>query len=57
MEIGRSLLISVYALAGLYLLYRLFFRKDPFQDEYEKLNNKIVTHEKYKVKGQYDKEE
>ena len=57
MEINRAILISVYVLVGLYILFRLFFRKNPFQEDYEKLYNDILTSDKYKVKGQYDKEE
>ncbi len=57
MEINRTILISVYALVALYILYKLLFRKDPYQKEYERLYNKILTSDKYKVKGQYDKEE
>ena len=57
MEINKTLMIIVYALATLYVLYRLFFRKSPYQDEYERLYNKILTSDKHKVKGQYDKEE
>ena len=57
MEINKTVLISIYALVGLYMLYRLLFRKSPYQDEYEKLYNEILNSDKYKVKGQYDKEE
>ncbi len=56
MEISRTILISVYVFAGLYILYRLFFQKNPYQAEYEKLYNEILTSDKHKVKGQYDKE-
>ena len=57
MEINKTILIGIYALVGLYILYKLFFRKSPYQDEYEKLYNEILNSDKYKVKGQYDKEE
>ena len=57
MEINKTVLIAVYVIVGLYLLYKLFFRKNPYQEEYERLYNKIVTSDKHKVKGQYDKEE
>ena len=57
MEINRAILISVYVIVGIYILFRLFFRKNPFQEDYEKLYNDILTSDKYKVKGQYDKEE
>ena len=51
------ILISVYAIIGLYIIYKLFFGKNAYQEEYEKLYNEILTSKKYKVKGQYDKEE
>ena len=56
MEINKTILIGIYALVGLYMLYKIFFRKNPYQDEYEKLYNEILTLDKHKVKGQYDKE-
>ena len=51
------ILISVYVIIGLYIIYKLFFGKNQYQDEYDKLYNEILTSKKYKVKGQYDKEE
>ena len=57
MEINKAILISIYVIVGLYILYRLFFKKNPHQDEYERLYNEILNSDKYKVKGQYDKEE
>ncbi len=57
MEFSKTILVSVYALIGLFILYRVFFRKDSFQAEYEKLYNEILTSSKHKVKGQHDKEE
>ena len=56
MEINRAILIGIYVAVGLFMLYRLFFRKNPYQEEYEKLYNEILTSDKHKVKGQYDKE-
>ena len=57
MAINRTILISIYVVIGLYILYKLFFKKNPHQNEYEKLYNDILTSDKYKVKGQYEKEE
>ena len=57
MEINRTILISIYVVVALYILYKLFFRKNPYQDEYERLYNEVLTSNKHKVKGQYDKEE
>ena len=57
MEINKTILISIYVVVGLYILYRQFFRKNPYQKGYDRLYNEILTSDKYKVKGQYDKEE
>lgn len=57
MEINKAILISIYVAVSLYLIYKLFFRKSPYQEEYEKLYNEILNSSKHKVKGQYDKEE
>jgi hypothetical protein len=57
MEINKTVLISIYVIIALYFLYKVLFKRNPFQDEYEKLYNEILTSDKYKVKGQYDKEE
>ena len=57
MLINNTFLVSIYVLIGLYMLYKILFRKNPYQDEYERLYNEILTSDKYKVKGQYDKEE
>lgn len=56
MQINKTILVGIYVIIGLYLLYRLIFSKNPYQEEYEKLYNEILTSKKYKVKGQYDKE-
>lgn len=55
--LSKTILIGIYALVVLYILYKLFFKKNPYQEEYEKLYNEILTSDKYKVKGQHDKEE
>ena len=57
MEINKTILVFVYVLIGIYIIYTLFFRKNPYQEEYEKMYNEILTSNKYKVKGQYDKEQ
>ena len=53
---NNTLVFGVYAAIGLYILYKFFWKKDPIRDEYEKLYNDILTSDKHKVKGQYDKE-
>ena len=55
MEITKLVLIAVYAVVGSYILYRLFFRKDPMRAEYERLYNEILNSDKYKVKGQHNR--
>ena len=57
MEINKTILVSIYVLIGIYILYKMFFRKNPYQDDYERTYNEILTSDKYKVKGQFDKEE
>ena len=52
--ISKSVLTAVYIALGLFILYRMFFKKNPLQEEYERVYNKILTSDKYKVKGQYD---
>lgn len=56
MEMGKSILVGIYAVIGLYMLYRVFFSRNPQQEEYEKLYNEVINSKKYKVKSQYDKE-
>ena len=55
MIINKTVMMVIYILVGVYLLYRLLFKRDRFQEEYEKLYNKILSSEEYKVKGQYEK--
>ena len=55
MAISKTFMITIYILVGIYLLYRVLFKKDRFQEEYEDLYNKILTSKEYKVKGQYEK--
>ena len=57
MEINKTILIGVYVAVSLYILFKLFFGKNPYREEYERLYNEILTSDKNKVKGQYDKEE
>ena len=57
MEMENTIWISIYVLVGLYLLYKILFRKNPYQEEYDRLYKEILTSRKYKVKGQYDREE
>ena len=53
MEFLNAVWIGFYALIALYLLYRLFLKKDPNKREYERLYNEILNSDKHKVKGQW----
>jgi|TARA_B100001971_G_scaffold187336_1_gene187973 hypothetical protein len=55
MIIDKNILIGLGILVGIYLLYKFLFRASKFDDEYQKVYNKVLTSEEYKVKGQYDK--
>ena len=57
MEISKIILICIYSAIGLYLLFKFIFRRNHYLNEYEKLYNEILTSKKYRVKGQFDKEE
>lgn len=57
MEISRTVLIGIYVAVALYILFRFFFKKNLYQEEYERLYNKILTSKEHRVKGQYDKDE
>lgn len=57
MELVKSILMGIYVAIGLYIMYRVFLRKSPYQEEYERMYNDIIHSKKYKVKGQYDKKE
>lgn len=49
------MLIGLYVIAGAYIFYKLFMKKDKNTDDYQKLYNKILNSDEYKVKGQYEK--
>jgi len=51
---NKSVIIMIYIGVGIYILYKLLFKKTKFEEDYEKLYNDILTSDKYKVKGQYD---
>lgn len=55
MELDKSIMVGIYIVLSLYIIYRVFIKKNPFQEEYERLYNDILTSDKYKVKGQHDK--
>lgn len=55
MVFDKSILIGLGIILGIYLLYRLLFSKSKFEEDYERLYNKVLTSEEYRVKGQYDK--
>lgn len=55
MILSKTFLITFGILMGIYLLYKLLFKTSKFDDDYQKLYNKVLTSKEYKVKGQYEK--
>lgn len=53
---NKTFLTVIFVIVGLFILYRIFFSRNPFEDEYEKMYKEILTSDKHKVKGQYDKD-
>ena len=51
----RTILGVLGIIAGIYLLYKIMFGKSKIDDEYNKVYDKILTSDEYKVKGQYDR--
>ena len=50
------ILIGIYV--GLFAVVLLrMLRKNPVKDEYERLYNEVLTSKKYRVKGQFEKDE
>lgn len=57
MEINKIILISAYTGIALYFLYKMFFKKSPFKDDYERLYNEVLNSDKHKVKDQWSDRE
>jgi len=57
MEITKIILFAVYAAVAAYILYFMFFKRNPYQREYERLYNEILNSDKHKVKGQWSDRE
>ncbi len=55
MIFNKSIIIGIYVVIGVYMIYKLFFNKIKPQNDYERCYNEILTSDKHKVKGQYDK--
>jgi len=55
MFFNKTVLIVLGVVVGLYLLYRLLFSTSKFDEDYQRLYDKILNSDEYKVKGQYDK--
>ena len=55
MIVNKTILIALGVVIGIYLLYKLLFSRNKFDEEYDQLYNKVLDSEEYKVKGQYDK--
>jgi hypothetical protein len=55
MIINKTILIVLGIVIGIYLLFKLLFSRNKFDEEYQRVYDKVLTSEEYKVKGQYDK--
>ncbi len=47
--------VGLYVFLLAYLLIRFFSKKNKPVNDYQKLYDKIINSEEYKVKGQYDR--
>ena len=56
-ELNSSFFIALYITIGFFIVYKLLFRKNTIQSEYEQLYKEVITSNKYKVKGQNDSED
>jgi len=56
METNRLIMFGIYAVVLAFVLFRMA-RKNPMKEEYDKLYNDILTSKKYRVKGQFEREE
>ena len=56
MDTGKIIMFGIYALVLCYIFYRML-RKNPMEKEYERLYSDILTSKKYKVKGQFEKDD
>ena len=55
MFFNKTILIGFGIAVGIYLLYKLLFTPSKFEEDYQRVYDKIITSDEYKVKGQYDK--
>ena len=55
MIINKAVLIGFGIAVGIYLLYRLLFTQSKFDEDYQRVYDKILNSDECKVKGQYDK--
>ena len=51
----NRIIIILGIVFGIYLAYKLFFNRIKIDNDYDRVYNKVLTSEEYKVKGQYDK--
>jgi|TARA_B100001964_G_C14004165_1_gene496349 hypothetical protein len=51
----NQIIMGLGIVLGIYIMYKLFFTRIKVDDDYQKVYNKVLTSEEYKVKGQYDK--
>ncbi|HJO01680.1 MAG: hypothetical protein QGI89_01915 [Candidatus Woesearchaeota archaeon] len=55
MIIDKTILMGLGIVVGIYLLYKLLFNRSKIDNDYQRIYNKVLTSEEYKVKGQYNK--
>ena len=51
----NQIIMGLGIVLGVYIMYKLFFNKIKVDDDYQKVYDKVLTSEEYKVKGQYNK--
>jgi len=57
MIVNQNLLIGLGIMMGIYIMYKIMFNKSKISNDndYQRVYNKVLTSEEYKVKGQYNK--
>ena len=55
MIFNKIVLIGLGIVIGIYLLYKLLFSTSKFDEDSQRIYDKVLTSDEYKVKGQYDK--
>lgn len=55
MVLNNTILVGLGLLIALYILYKLFFGRNQLDKDFEKTYQEILTSDKHKAKGQYEK--